>query len=213
MQEMGRVFSVNVGTLREEESQGRTVVTGFFKEPVTAPLRLGPLGLEGDLQADLSVHGGIEKAVYVYPREHYPMWQRLLETEHLPPGSFGETLTTEGPSEDELCIGDVLRIGTALVQVRQPRSPCFKLQLRFKRSDMVAMFVRQSKPGWYGSVLREGLVSSNDPIERISRDPNGMSIADIWKYGFASRADRATQQHVLGLPLLPDFWKERICRP
>ena len=151
------VHSVNVsGPLRTLNFAGTEVTTGFFKMARPGVAYARKLGLEGDAQADLSMHGGPEKAVYFYPREHYPVWEAVLGAEALPPGSFGENITSEGLLESEVNIGDILQIGTATFQVIQPRSPCYKLQIRFGRSDMTALFFQQAKPGWYASVIREG---------------------------------------------------------
>src|SRR5579859_2738953 len=123
-----RIHSINVSGIREVMFAGQIVTTGIFKEAVAGPIGLRELGLEGDAQADLTVHGGLEKAVYFYPHEHYEDWEKVLGVDSLPPGSFGENITSEGPTESDLYVGDVLRIGTAKLQVIQPRSPCYKLQ-------------------------------------------------------------------------------------
>lgn len=206
-----RVVSVNIGSLRDVAFGGRTVTTGFFKEPVARPVVVGALGLEGDAQADHSVHGGVEKAVYLYPREHYTNWEAVLQSD-LKHGSFGENLTTNGVLEDELFIGDVFRFGRAVLQVIQPRSPCYKLQVRFARQDMLALFLREGRPGWYASVLQEGTVCAHDEIALIDRIQNDVSIADIWRYSFSERADAKTSQVISELFLLPEFWKERVNR-
>ena len=208
----GRVQAVSVGQLRDVTFGGKLVTTGFFKTPVKGPVFAGKLGLLGDVQADLSVHGGLDKAVYVYALEHYQMWRDVLGETALPSGSFGENLTTEGLTEDNLHVGDVFRIGTMMLQVRQPRSPCFKLQMRFDRSDMVALFVQHNRPGWYGSVVSEGSLSAGDPIEIVSRAPEAISIAEVWKKSFHERATVTQQKRICGLEGLPEYWKERITR-
>jgi MOSC domain-containing protein YiiM len=206
-----QVLSVNVGTLRYVEFGGRTVTTAFFKQPVEKPVVVGALGLVGDVQADPSVHGGLEKAVYLYPSEHYTRWEAVLrgDLEH---GSFGENLTTAGLLEDDLFIGDIIRFGNAVLQVIQPRSPCYKLQVRFARPDMLALFLREGRPGWYASVLQEGTVSANDEIQLLNRLQNRFSIADVWRYSFSERANAGTSRLISELSLLPDFWKERVSR-
>ena len=155
------VHSVNVsGALRKIAFAGHSVKTGFFKSPSGGAVCAHRLGIEGDAQGDRTVHGGPEKAVYSYPFEHYAAWERLLASGPLAPGSFGENITTKGVLEGDLYIGDILQIGTATMQVLQPRSPCYKLQIRFGRPDMTALFFRQAKPGWYASVLQEGSFSA-----------------------------------------------------
>jgi len=210
--DVGKVYSVNVGKRRDVEFFGKVVTTGIYKEPVAGSVSARRLGLDGDVQADLTVHGGPQKAVYFYPREHYPMWEALLGTGPLAPGAFGENITSEGFSEAELCIGDVIQIGTARLQVLQPRSPCYKLQIKFQRPDMVALFVRQGFPGWYASVVREGSLTSGDEISIVSRAPERISVADIWRYSVVEDADLETQQRVRALELLPGFWKKQILR-
>ncbi|WP_187143489.1 MOSC domain-containing protein [Terriglobus albidus] len=212
MSGVGKVYSVNVGKPREVEFFGKVVSTAIFKESVSGAVTARHLGLEGDKQADLTVHGGPQKAVYFYPREHYAMWEKLLGIGPLAPGAFGENITSEGFSEADLCIGDVIQIGSTLLQVLQPRSPCYKLQIKFQRPDMVALFVHQNRPGWYASVVQEGSLTAGDEITIVSRAPEQISVADIWRYSLVEDADLETQQRVRALELLPGFWKKQILR-
>jgi MOSC domain-containing protein YiiM len=208
-----KVYSVNVsGALQSVFFAGHRITTGFFKKPRSGVASAHKLGIEGDAQADLSVHGGPEKAVYFYAWEHYAEWEMLLGSGPLPPGSFGENITSQGILEADIHIGDVLRIGTAILQVLQPRSPCYKLQIRFGRPDMTALFFQQAKPGWYASVLKEGTFSAEDKILFLDRAPENISIADIWRYSAQLECDRTTVERVKSLKLLPDFWKDRISR-
>jgi MOSC domain-containing protein YiiM len=208
-----RVHSLNIsGALRDVSFVGHIVKTGFFKNTVHGVVRVHRLGLEGDAQADLSVHGGPEKAVYFYPREHYADWEWILGSQPLAAGSFGENVTSGGFLETDLNIGAVLRIGTVTLQVLQPRSPCFKLQIRFGRPDMTALFFRHGKPGWYASVLEEGTFSAGDQITVLDRCPDGISVAEIWQYSVDKQVDSQTASRVMHLELLPNFWKERIGR-
>lgn len=206
----GRVVSVNTGSLRTVDLDGLPVTTGIFKSPVAGHVAVHRLGLQGDVQADLRVHGGPEKAVYFYPGEHYTTWQEVLGRDTLAPGSFGENLTTAGLLETDLRVGDVLRVGTVVLQVLQPRSPCYKLQARFGRPDMVALFVQQAHPGWYASVLEEGTLAAEDPIKIVRRAPDTVTIADVWRYSLQQAAGPAAQQAIARLDLLPAFWKQRI---
>lgn len=208
-----RVQSINVsGALRRVPFAGHTVMTGFFKNALSGMAYAQRLGIRGDAQGDLSVHGGLEKAVYFYPGEHYAAWERLLGSGPLPPGSFGENVTSMGLLETDLRIGDKLRIGTAIMQVLQPRSPCYKLQIRFGRPEMTALFFQQGKPGWYASVLQEGAFSAGNAIDLIDRAAEPITVADIWRYSVDDDLDPITVQRVRGLPLLPEFWKSRIGR-
>ena len=210
MAEGARIHSINVSAVREVEFFGRIVSTGIFKEPVAGPVQAHDLGLEGDVQADLNVHGGRDKAVYFYPHEHYEAWKNVLSMDRLSPGSFGENITCEGLIESDLYVGDVLRIGSAKLQVIQPRSPCYKLQVKFGRPDMVAQFVRMGFPGWYASVVEPGSFSAGDRIEFDFRPEDRISIADVWRYSLTDDADEPTKERVVQLSLLPPFWKERI---
>jgi MOSC domain-containing protein YiiM len=174
-----KLISVCVGQPRQVDWKGKPVMTGIFKQPVNERVIMRSLNLDGDLQADLTVHGGAEKAVYAYPMEHYAYWRQELPDEELPWGAFGENLTIEGLSETSVNIGDCFRIGTAEVMVTQPRFPCFKLNLKFGRDDMVKRFLNSRLSGIYFSVVREGEVGAGDAIELVSRDENNITVADI----------------------------------
>jgi MOSC domain-containing protein YiiM len=173
------LISVCVGLPREVVWKEKTVTTGIFKQPVAGRVMMRSLNLDGDRQADLTVHGGVEKAIYAYSMEHYPYWQQQLPHEALPWGALGENLTVKGLSETTVNIGDRFRIGTAEVMVTQPRFPCFKLNLKFGRDDMVKRFLDSRLSGIYFSVVQEGEVGAGDAIEQVSRDENNVTIADI----------------------------------
>ncbi len=174
-----RLISVCVGVPREADWKGKPVATGIFKQPVDGRVMMRSLNLDGDRQADLTVHGGVEKAVYAYPMEHYAYWRQEFPTEALPWGAFGENLTVEGLLESEVNIGDRFRIGTAEVMATQPRFPCFKLNLKFGRDDMVKRFLNSRLSGIYFSVVQEGEIGAGDTIERVSRDEHNVTVADI----------------------------------
>src|SRR5437868_2749238 len=174
-----KLLSVNVGLPREIEWKGKIVRTSIFKSPVSGPVRVAQLNLEGDQQSDLSVHGGVDKAVYAYPSEHYPFWRRELPGMDLSWGVFGENLTTEGLLEETLHIGDRLRVGSSEFLVTQPRMPCFKLGIRFGRPDIVKRFLQSGRSGFYLAVLVEGEVTAGDSIEFLAREENGITVADI----------------------------------
>lgn len=176
-----RIVSVNVGRPQEIVWKGKTVRTGIFKEPVAGLVTINKLNLAGDSQADLTVHGGEEKAVYAYPAEHYAYWRDELPHEALPWGKFGENLTTEGLVEANLHIGDRLRVGSAVLVVTQSRLPCYKLALRFGRDDMIQRFLVSGRSGFYFSVAEPGDVRVGSKVELLGRDPEGASIAlPIW---------------------------------
>src|ERR1051325_4543878 len=176
---MPKVLSVNVGLPRVVEWHGRKVRTSIWKTPAAGRVRVGRLNLEGDEQSDLSVHGGAEKAVYAYPRAHYAFWANEMPGTDLPWGAFGENLTTEGMFEDEVMIGDCLKIGSCEFAVTQPRMPCFKLGIRLGRDSIVKPFLQSRKTGFYLSVPREGSVAAGDAIEFTLRAPSGLSVSDV----------------------------------
>jgi MOSC domain-containing protein YiiM len=176
-----RITSVNVGLPQEVVWKNITVQTGIFKKPVSGPVMVNRLNLAGDRQADLTVHGGVDKAVYAYPAEHYQYWRRELPDISLPWGKFGENLTTEGLTEDALFIGDRLRVGSAVLTVTQPPMPCYKLGLAFGCDDIIKRFLERGRTGFYFAVLEEGEVGTESRIEILSRDPNGVAVADISK--------------------------------
>ena len=205
-----RLISVNIGLPRVVNWQGKTVTTAIFKEPVHSPLMLNTLNLDGDRQADLSVHGGPDKAVYVYPVEHYEYWQGELQDIDLLAGVFGENFTTEGLIEERVLIGDRFRIGEAELIVTQPRLPCYKLGVRFNRADMVKKFLASRRTGFYFSVLREGMVEAGNRIELIGREERTVSVADITRIYAIERDDLRTMQRALEAEALPESWKEYI---
>jgi MOSC domain-containing protein YiiM len=212
-----QLVSVNVGLPREVDWHGRVVRTSIWKRPVEGPVRVTSLNLEGDQQSDLSVHGGREKAVYVYPREHYEYWKRELPGQDLPWGAFGENLTTEGLLEPDVRIGDRLRIGSAEFLVTQPRMPCFKLGIRFGRDDMVKRFLRSGRSGFYLAVLREGEVARGNPIELAGRDDHGVTVADIASLYARDIDNEDLLRRAVEVPALPESWKkyfrERLFEP
>ena len=204
-----KVLSVNVALPRLVAWKGQTFKTGIFKKPVAAPVMMRQLDLDGDRQADLSVHGGPYKAVYAYPSEHYAVWRKELPEMELPWGQFGENLTTEGMSEKDTHIGDVLRVGQATVQVTQPRVPCLKLAAKFQRDDILQRFVQSGRSGFYFSVIEEGLVAAGDAIEQLQEDENGISVSDINTLIYQGR-DLPLLRRAIRLDALPLDWREHF---
>jgi MOSC domain-containing protein YiiM len=199
-----KVISVNVGLPREVEWKGMKVSTGIFKEPVGGRVAVRRDNLDGDRQADLTVHGGPNKAVYGYGSEHYGYWRLQLPDMELSWGAFGENLTTEGVSEDSLHVGDTVRVGSAVLMVVQPRMPCYKLQIRFGRDDIVQRFLASGRSGYYFSVVEEGKVEAGSDIEVVSRDENKVTIADINRMYLGQEADAELMRRALGVPVLPE---------
>jgi MOSC domain-containing protein YiiM len=202
-----RLLSINVGLPRDIDWRGGTVRTSIFKSPVLGRVRVARLNVEGDQQSDLSVHGGIEKAVYAYPSEHYAFWREELPGIDLPWGAFGENFTTEGLLEGSVDIGDRLRVGSAEFVVTQPRMPCFKLAIRFDRPDMVKRFQRSGRSGFYLAVVQEGEVTVGDSIELIARDKAGVTVAEVVNLYTADAANQELLRRVSELPALPEGWR------
>jgi len=212
-----KIVSINVGLPREIEWQTKIVRTSIFKEPVSGTVRVTTLNLEGDRQSDLSVHGGVDKAVYVYPSEHYAYWRDELAEGRLSWGAFGENFTTDGLPEDAVYIGDRLRIGSAEFAVTQPRMPCFKLGIRFGRADMVKRFLQSGRTGFYLAVIKEGEASPGDSIQRLARDEHGVTVAEVANLYVADAASQELLRRVSELPALPagwrDYFRKRIWDP
>jgi MOSC domain-containing protein YiiM len=208
-----RVISLNVGLPREVTWHGMSVSTGIFKEPVAGRIALRKLNLEGDRQADLTVHGGEYKAMYCYPLEHYDYWKKELPDRELPMGVFGENFTLDSAEEKSVHLGDRYSVGSAEMVVTQPRMPCYKLGIRFESDDMVRRFLARGRTGFYLAVTREGEVGAGDAMKVISRDPNGVPISEIVRLYTAkrySRADVATIEKTFAVETFPESWKEYL---
>lgn len=204
---IGSLISVNVGRPRTVEWKGRMVTTGIFKEPVEGRIALRRLNLDGDQQADLTVHGGPDMAVYVYPAEHYEFWGQELGGEGLPWGMFGENFSTQGLLEESVNVGDQFRVGSAELQVTQPRMPCYKLGLKFGRDDMVKRFLTSRRTGFYFRVLQEGEVAAGDAVQLVSRDENDVTVADITRLYIRDDITPELMQRAIDLEPLPKSWR------
>jgi MOSC domain-containing protein YiiM len=202
-----KLISVNVGLPRVVMSNGDSVSTGIFKEPVAGRVMLRTLNLDGDRQADLSVHGGPSKAVYVYPSEHYDYWKRELPEMKLPWGMFGENFTSAGLFESELNIGDKFRVGSAVVMVTEPRMPCYKLGIKFGRSDIVKRFLASERTGFYFAVLEEGEVGVGDPIELIESSQRNVRLSDITLLYTREKHNVELLRRAIEIEALPESWK------
>jgi len=205
-----RLISLNVARPRLAVYNGQTVNTGIFKQPVSGAVALRTLNLDGDRQADLSVHGGPNKAVYGYPSEHYAFWRGELPGMDLPWGVFGENFTTEGLFESDLHIGDRLQVASAIIVVRQPRMPCYKLAVKFQRDDIVARFLQSGRSGFYFSVEREGTVAAGDSFEFLSREPEAISIAEMNHLFADDRYNRELLDRAIATAALPEDWREYL---
>jgi len=200
------LISINVGRPREITHGGREVTTGIFKVPVAGPVWLGRLNLVGDGQADLRVHGGADKAVYLYPFEHYAFWAGEVGRSDFSYGQFGENFTTRGLVEDEVNIGDIFQISAARMQVTQPRSPCFKLGIRMGDENFPARFAAANRTGFYLRVLEEGMVKAGDAIDRVERAAGSMSVREIFQLRHVG-GTRAEHERAARLPGLASSWR------
>ena len=202
-----KLISLNVGLPRVVMSNGDPVSTGIFKEPVAGRVVLRTLNLEGDRQADFSVHGGPSKAVYVYPSEHYDYWKRELPEMKLSWGMFGENFTTAGLFESELNLGDKFRVGSAVVMVTEPRMPCYKLGIRFNRPDIVKRFLASGRTGFYFAVLQEGEVGVGDSIELIEESQRNVRVSEITLLYTREKRNVGLLRRAIEVEALPESWK------
>ena len=205
-----RLVSLNLGRPRLLSFDGRIVSTGIVKTPVAGRVMLRATNLDGDRQADLSVHGGPNKAVYGYPSEHYAYWREQLPGHDLPWGAFGENFTTEGLLEHEISIGDRYRVGSAVVMVKTPRIPCFKLAAKFRRQDMVERFLQSRYSGFYFSVVEEGEVGAGDTFEFLGGESPTVTITELFQFYISRAPEVDSLQRALEAKLLPEGWRERL---
>src|SRR5438874_13127039 len=187
--------------------QKKLVTTGIFKGPVQGPVMMRRLNLDGDQQADLTVHGGVNKAGYLYPSEHYSYWRSELPGMDLPWGMFGENFTTEGLLENAVHIGDRFRIGETEVMVTEPRMPCYKLGIKFGRADIIKRFLASCRTGFYFAVMREGIVGAGDDVELIEREQQEISVADVTRLYAFDKDDVKSLRRAIQVEALPESWK------
>ena len=187
--------------------EGKMIQSGIFKVPVEGPVRVNALNLAGDRQADLTVHGGPNKAIYVYPSEHYDFWRKEIPHDEFAWGSFGENLNTEGLLEKHLNIGDRLCIGSVELAVSEPRLPCYKLNVKFQRDDMVKRFLKSRRTGFYCAVLREGIISAGDAIHYLSRDENRVTVAEITRLYAFDKTDLEAMRRAMEVKALSESWR------
>ena len=204
-----RIVSVNVSPIRAVSYHGKVVRTGIFKEPVSGRVLVRRMGLDGDTIADPRYHGGTNKAVYSYPAEHYPHWESHLGRT-LPPGTFGENLTTTGLLENGICLGDRYRFGTAILEAAQPRTPCFKLGIKMGDATFIKSFLRSGFTGIYWRVLEEGELAAGDEIELIEQSSNDVTIHDVWVMVHNDRFDAVKARVVLMNYAVGSEWREPL---
>lgn len=207
---LGRIDAIRVGAAVTQSWNGRTFVTAAAKAIVTGPIRLGRLGLEGDEQGDQRVHGGPDKAVLLYCAEHYDRWR--ADGFDVPAGGFFENLTVSGVDESDVCLGDTLQLGQALVQVTQQRRPCRTLSDRWRRPGLPREVERTGRTGWYVRVLTEGAIAAGDELTLRQRLPGSVTAAEANRVMNLDRADEAGIRTLLAAPELPDVWREKLER-
>jgi MOSC domain-containing protein YiiM len=205
-----KILSLNLSLPRLTAWKGETISTGIFKQPVAGRVRLRTLNFDGDRQADLSVHGGPDKAVYAYPSEHYPFWRGELPEVEMNWGMFGENLTTEGLLEVEVKIGDVFQIGSAVIRVTQPRIPCYKLQAKFQRDDILKRVLASGRSGFYFAVDKEGEAGAGDDLTLISREEHSLTIAAINDLYTHRNCSLDQLQRAAKLSYLPAGWRKHF---
>lgn len=205
-----KVISVNVSLPRPIQLRGGEVLTGIYKEPASGRVRVRRHNLDGDAQADLRVHGGEHKAVYAYPLEHYAHWERELGRTGLTPGAFGENLTTNGLLETEVCIGDVLRIGTTVLQVTHPRVPCAKLAHKFARPQLIREFLHSGRSGFYLRVVEEGELGACDEVEFVRRDPHQVTVRELLGLTDLNEIDLTLAARAVQVEALPPSWRKDV---
>lgn len=208
-----KLLAVNVSLPKVVTVDGQRVETGIFKKPVSGPVMVRAQNLEGDLQADLSVHGGPDKAVYVYSRKNIEYWRETLRRKDLGPGTFGENFTVDELTENEVAIGDELEIGTARFLITQPRLPCYKLGIALGSPGFPKVFHHRGRNGFYLRVLQEGRIETGDAIQKIE-SPNGarMTIAEFVRIVTSKSFTDADLERVLSLPALPRSWKIHLTK-
>ena len=205
-----KVLSVSVGQPREVVADDRLVRTSIFKSPVTGRIPIRNNNLAGDRQSDLTVHGGRAKAVYAYPYEHYAFWREQLPGVDLQPAHFGENLTIQGVLEEDVHLGDRLRIGSAELVVTQPRLPCYKLGIRFGDPQMVRRFLLSRRTGFYLAVAAEGELGAGDAIEIVERHPAAISIPELLRMYLKEDVSPDRVREAVAIPALSDAWRTEL---
>ncbi|MGB3586746.1 MAG: MOSC domain-containing protein [Tunicatimonas sp.] len=202
-----KIASVNVGLPQKVTFQGKEISTGIFKSPTNEPVMVRKLNLDGDRQADLRVHGGVAKAVYAYPQQHYAGWKQDFPQHDFPTAVFGENLTVDGLDETTVNIGDQFLAGECELQATQPRFPCFKLGIRFGDPKMIRHFLQRNQPGVYFSVIKEGSVQAGDSLTLLKKSDSQLTITDIVRLYAIDKNDKEGIEVAANDPYLPEDWR------
>lgn len=203
------LVSINIATIKTIEHNGKQVPTGIFKQPTTGSVYVGKYNLEGDNQADLKNHGGRNKAIYGFSQDHYPYWASVLNNPHLEPGAFGENLTITNLDESRIHIGDQFRLGECLLEVSQPRVPCFKLGIALNNMDIPQQFIEQGETGVYFRVIEEGSIKAGDQLELVASEPSKIAVKSLFRAYFDKDHSRAVEvlKTAVELPQLAEEWR------
>ncbi|WP_298758223.1 MOSC domain-containing protein [uncultured Psychroserpens sp.] len=207
-----KIISTNIAKPTTFIWNGQNVTTGIYKKPISQPIFLRKEDVKGDEVSDRKVHGGVFKACYLFSADHYPYWKNLYPHLEWTYGMLGENLTVKGLNEKELHIGDIYKVGNALVQITQPREPCFKFAAKFKSSEVLNQFISHGFPGTYVSVLEEGTVTINDTFELINKAKNSISIYDFFQLLYAENKNKAHIKSIIDNDALPQRKRERLKR-
>jgi len=206
-----KVLSVNVGRPQLILAQGGPISSGIIKHPVEGPVMVRRTNLDGDRQSDLSVHGGVTKAVYGYPSEYYPLWRHELANPELSFGGFGENLTTQGLFDEEVMIGDRFQVGEAVLVVTQPRMPCFKLAARIT-PDIGHRMIETRRHGFYFSVAQEGSVGAGDEIWLLERPESSLTVAELASIYLGHSIEPELIRRAMALESLSEKWKHKLAQ-
>ena len=205
-----KIVSINVGLPKTITWQGKEITTGIFKNPIPGPVMVRKLNIEGDKQADLTVHGGADKAVYAYSFKAYDQWKRTLNISDLAPGAFGENLTFDELDETKICVGDVLKVGETELQVVQPRQPCFKLGAKFGDMKVLNTFNQIDRPGIYFRVLKEGLIATGDEAKIISQEASRVPLIELFHFYKTKTIKPKTAKALLAVKSLNTSWRNKL---
>lgn len=203
----GQIRTVCVGGVRELDTASRVVTTGIYKTPVDGPVAATGVNLEGDDQADRTVHGGPHKAVYGFPAEHYPSWRASFPEVEFTEGAFGENLTTVGLLEEDLCIGDLYRCGSCELRVTQPRMPCFKLAIRLGEKTVLKHMLESGQTGFYFTIATEGVLRAGDAMEPIERPDRALPVSEITRIYASRAADASDYRLIMDAPHMVEDWR------
>ena len=201
------IHSIQIGKAKDVFYMGQDIRTGIYKKQTDGPVRVTKLKLEGDEQADLRVHGGVDKAVYAYPLEHYEWWKTEKPEKEFGPGMFGENLTVTGMEESRVYIGDVYRINDVELMVTSPRMPCNKLAMKMGDPMFIKDFMQANRSGFYFRVLQEGVINPGDAIEKLSEDGHKLSISEVVSLYGIEKGNKDLMQKAIASPSLPEDWK------